>query len=175
MGLFEHLPYTNFHELNLEWLLTEVKRNSEKIKTIEGEIGVINNTLGSLQEQIDLWNSKLPDLLASAKAYTDTQIQALRQDIAQSGLMVFWDVFRNTYRNGQILFDDYYNFLRDHEYTCGWWDANDCENGLTWAQYDALGHTPLEWDLNGEVYVRNATNNWPWVSSGDGNNTSLEV
>lgn len=29
MGLFEHWPYTNFHELNLNWIISQVKRLSE--------------------------------------------------------------------------------------------------------------------------------------------------
>lgn len=29
MGLFEHFPYTNFHELNLDWILLKVKKNTE--------------------------------------------------------------------------------------------------------------------------------------------------
>ena len=171
MGLFEHFPYTNFHELNLEWLLKEMAKNSQRIKELAEQLVGVNNTLGQLQGQIDLWNSKLPEALAEAKRYTDTQILALRQEISAAGGTTYWDVFRNTYRPGQVLFDDFYNFLRDHEYTCGWWDAG---NGVTWEAYDALEHTPLEWDLNGEVYVRDATDNWPWLKS-ENDNTSLEV
>lgn len=171
MGLFEHFPYTNFHELNLEWLLKEMAKNSQMVKEFAEQLVGINNTLEQLQGQIDLWNSKLPEVLAEAKRYTDTQILALKQDISASGGTIFWDVFRHTYRPGQVLFDDYYNFLRDHEYTCRWWDDG---NGIAWKDYDALAHTPLEWDLNGEVYVRDATDNWPWVGS-ENDNTSLEV
>lgn len=29
MGLFEHFPYTNLHELNLDWILFKVKKNTE--------------------------------------------------------------------------------------------------------------------------------------------------
>lgn len=29
MGLFEHFPYTNLHELNLDWILLKVKKNTE--------------------------------------------------------------------------------------------------------------------------------------------------
>lgn len=30
MGIFRHFPYTNFHEMNLDWLLKEVKRIAEE-------------------------------------------------------------------------------------------------------------------------------------------------
>lgn len=35
MGLFEHLPYTNFHELNLAWLLRDLKAAGAKIEDLE--------------------------------------------------------------------------------------------------------------------------------------------
>ena len=40
MGLFEHLPYVNFHELNLSWLLSkmrELETNAENIRDIVDE------------------------------------------------------------------------------------------------------------------------------------------
>lgn len=59
MGLFEQFPYTNFHELNLDWVLTTVKSLSEK--------------LDNIQETI----------LAMANAYTDQQVAEVRSDFAQ--------------------------------------------------------------------------------------------
>lgn len=38
MGVFEHFPYTNYHELNLDWVVEEVKRCIAKIDDIDGEI-----------------------------------------------------------------------------------------------------------------------------------------
>ncbi len=34
MGIFEHFPYTNFHEVNLDWLL-------EKVKNLEAQIAAV--------------------------------------------------------------------------------------------------------------------------------------
>ena len=33
MGYFERFPYTNIHELNLDWLLNAMKELSEEFKT----------------------------------------------------------------------------------------------------------------------------------------------
>ena len=35
MGIFEHFPYTNYHDQNLDWLLTQVKNNTDEIKSLE--------------------------------------------------------------------------------------------------------------------------------------------
>ena len=39
MGLFDQFPYTNFHELNLDWILEQMKNVEGYVKNIEGVIG----------------------------------------------------------------------------------------------------------------------------------------
>lgn len=39
MGLFDQFPYTNFHELNLDWILNQMKNVEGYVKNIEGVIG----------------------------------------------------------------------------------------------------------------------------------------
>lgn len=56
MGLFEQFPYTNFHELNLDWIITTVR-------DLEGRID-------GLQETI----------LKLANAYTDSEVAKVRAD-----------------------------------------------------------------------------------------------
>ncbi len=38
MGLFEQFPYTNFHDLNLDWIIKALKDLDEKVDTIEERI-----------------------------------------------------------------------------------------------------------------------------------------
>ena len=52
MGLFEQFPYSNFHELNLDWILQKIKELDEKVDSIEDRI------------------------LKQANAYTDCRIAA---------------------------------------------------------------------------------------------------
>ena len=59
MGLFEQFPYSNFHELNLDWILQKIKELNEKVDSIEDRI------------------------LKEANAYTDQQIAGLRRDFAE--------------------------------------------------------------------------------------------
>lgn len=59
MGLFEQFPYSNFHELNLDWILQKIKELDKKVDSIEDRI------------------------LKEANAYTDQQIAGLRRDFAE--------------------------------------------------------------------------------------------
>lgn len=59
---FEQFPYTNFHDLNLDWVLKEVKRVSEAV---------------------DKWSTEVLD---AAKAYTDDKIAAEAERSNQANL-----------------------------------------------------------------------------------------
>lgn len=59
MGLFEQFPYSNFHELNLDWILQKIKELDGKVDSIEDRI------------------------LKEANAYTDQQMAVLRRDFAE--------------------------------------------------------------------------------------------
>ncbi len=61
MGLFEHFPYTNFHELNLDWLIEKIKEIEENIVlSVNGETGDVilyKNPLVRLPDiTSDTWN-----------------------------------------------------------------------------------------------------------------------
>lgn len=59
---FEQFPYTNFHDLNLDWVLKEVKRVSEAV---------------------DKWST---EVLEAAKSYTDEKIAAEAERANQANL-----------------------------------------------------------------------------------------
>lgn len=59
---FEQFPYTNFHDLNLDWVLKEVKRVSEAV---------------------DKWST---EVLEAAKAYTDEKVAAEAERANQANL-----------------------------------------------------------------------------------------
>ena len=46
MGLFEHFPYSNFHELNLSWLL-------KGLKSVDKEVDDLSGKVDDLQQQVD--------------------------------------------------------------------------------------------------------------------------
>lgn len=59
MGMFEQFPYTNFHELNLDWILKKVKEFDERLNQFHDTI------------------------LTEANAYTDSQLSGIRADFAK--------------------------------------------------------------------------------------------
>ena len=59
---FEQFPYTNFHDLNLDWVLKEVKRVSEAV---------------------DKWST---EVLEAAKTYTDVKVAAEAERANQANL-----------------------------------------------------------------------------------------
>lgn len=53
MGLFEQLPYTNFHELNLDWVLQTVKGMDAKIEALNAYIrDNLDDAIRSLLDQV---------------------------------------------------------------------------------------------------------------------------
>lgn len=35
MGTFEQFPYTNYHDLNLDWIIEALKELDERVKALE--------------------------------------------------------------------------------------------------------------------------------------------
>lgn len=66
--LFEHMPYTNFHDINLEWLLKSMRDLQNYVKT---EIASINNRLTAAEAKI---TKEIADRKA-ADAELQTQIK----------------------------------------------------------------------------------------------------
>ena len=50
MGLFEQFPYTNFHELNLDWLLKNQKTVLQELQNIDTHITqIVNDYLQNME------------------------------------------------------------------------------------------------------------------------------
>ena len=104
MGLFENFPYTNFHELNLDWVIKTMKALDEKVDSIEDriynkskaytdeQIAILRNEFNSLEDEFIVFKADVNKMFADYtarqdkaftdyKALVDAQIDLLEQEI----------------------------------------------------------------------------------------------
>lgn len=104
MGLFENFPYTNFHELNLDWIIKTMKALDEKVDSIEDriynkskaytdeQIAILRNEFNSLEDEFiafkadvnkmfAAYTAKQDNAFADYKALVNAQISLLEQEI----------------------------------------------------------------------------------------------
>lgn len=62
MGLFEHFPYTNFHGLNLDWILSKVKNHETRLTQAEADISALRGRATALEERMDTAESDIRGL-----------------------------------------------------------------------------------------------------------------
>lgn len=72
MGLFSHFPYTNFHELNLDWILGKQKENNARVDELEKDVNAIPDKIDDALEEkwpeaIAYIDRKVSDLYSRAK------------------------------------------------------------------------------------------------------------
>lgn len=87
MGLFENFPYTNFHELNLDWVIKTMKALDEKVDSIEDriynkskaytdeQVAILRNEFNSLEDEFIAFKADVNKMFAD---YTATQDKAFR-------------------------------------------------------------------------------------------------
>lgn len=79
MGLYENLPYTNYHELNADWIVKEVKRvAAEWVEYRDG---------------LDTWKSGVDDQLATFQTWFDNldltdETRSIIQEMVSSGQFI---------------------------------------------------------------------------------------
>lgn len=81
MGLFEQFPYTNFHELNLDWLLQEMKRLAGRMDTVEEVVEELKREMEEFFDDLNL----------------QREVNAKIDEMAQDGSLL--DVIRPYLRN----------------------------------------------------------------------------
>lgn len=104
MGLFENFPYTNFHELNLDWIIKTMNALDEKVNTIEDriynkskaytdeQISILRTEFNSLEDEFVAFKAEVNKMFAAYtakqdkafsdyKALVDAQIALLEQEI----------------------------------------------------------------------------------------------
>lgn len=100
MGLFEQFPYTNFHELNLDWLLERMKEIAGRMTTVEDTIAELRREMDEFFDDLNLQtevNRKIDEmaedgsLLAIITPYLGNELADIR-----NGLDAFSENIENT-------------------------------------------------------------------------------
>lgn len=80
---FHKYPYSNFHELNLDWILNKIKEIEEQIKNIDIDVDIdISNdpTILEIKQNIQQ--------LQTAIAQTNQNVQSLQTGVANLGQQI---------------------------------------------------------------------------------------
>ena len=59
MGLFEHFPYTNFHELNADWMLRKLKNLEQRMTAAEARLDSAEARLDAAEARLDSAEGRL--------------------------------------------------------------------------------------------------------------------
>lgn len=91
MGVFEHFPYTNFHDLNLNWVIKLIRELTSKVDSLESWESVHKYEYETLAEKVDgliahlvdailPWDSSVEWPIYSIVSYLDSNYIAI-QDV----------------------------------------------------------------------------------------------
>ena len=62
MGLFEHFPYTNFHQLNLDWIVRQLKKKEDRVEALEGRMDQAESDIDALEGRMDTAEGNITNL-----------------------------------------------------------------------------------------------------------------
>ena len=92
MGLYEHFPYTNFHELNLDWLLLQVKKLREDLNALAGDLdpdAIKQAIYDYLHDHPDIFPFVTPQMFGAVADGTADDTEAI-QDAIDAGIDVYF-------------------------------------------------------------------------------------
>lgn len=90
MGLFEQFPYTNFHELNLDWLLERMKEIAGRMTTVEETVAELRREMAEFFDDLNLQeevNAKIDEMvedgsfLAAVQPYLGNELTRIETEL----------------------------------------------------------------------------------------------
>ena len=88
MGVFDHFPYTNFHELNLSWCLKLLREFDTKLDELEEWRNTHEQEYKELKEFMDAINSG---------NFPDSMLQAMRDWLTLNAPSIIGDLIKNDF------------------------------------------------------------------------------
>ncbi len=124
MGLFEQFPYTNFHDLNLDWIIKALKDLDKKVDTIEeriteaakvyvdarikefvdGPMQDMQNQINALDTEMDTFQAKVNKQFADYTAATDKKLADF-QTLVNAQIVLLRNDLANAKAEFQTLID----------------------------------------------------------------------
>lgn len=97
MGAFEHFPYTNFQDLNLDWILKQLKALEDDVKEVvelsktwSEQVDYLNKRMEAIEDE----NSKLSTLYNSFVQEVESKFNTLEQQQLEN-----FEVLKNQVEN----------------------------------------------------------------------------
>lgn len=96
MGLYEHFPYTNFQNLNLDWVI-KVLKDAEQVVT--DKIPGIESAIAALKQEDIRINGRIDDVIKQLETLVDddTILQLVKDAIDKAIHMVFFGLTDDGY------------------------------------------------------------------------------
>lgn len=91
MGLFEQFPYTNFHELNLDWIVSKVKEVVKEFDTLSGSFDDLKAYVNNYFENLDLSEDVRQEL---QKIVASGEFDSIVATAAQNIIPVYMDEYK---------------------------------------------------------------------------------
>lgn len=83
MGLYEHWPYTNFHELNLDWVLAVVRQAQETMGKLSQTInGIVDDRLKDFQKQFEESEERINRALLQMQTQINASLKEVQDNLA---------------------------------------------------------------------------------------------
>lgn len=131
MGLFNQFPFTNFHEMNLDWLVNNMKNANDYIKTNKTEISDIQNKSNAMEAAINENKNRIDS--------DEDRISTLEQ----SGSATIPNVVNvqdfGAYGDALIYFSEDNTYYKDYNKTPCHDDTDAINNALNYAKLHNIG------------------------------------
>lgn len=88
MGLWDHFPYTNFHELNLDWIVNKIKELNAKVVALDawaqehkGEYQELLARVTAVEGEINTFETQIRSEFARLQAQLDADFEAQKAEM----------------------------------------------------------------------------------------------
>lgn len=90
MGVFTHWPYTNIHEMNLDWMLEQIKKYIEEWRETSSSFATLEDAFDDLKNYVDTYFANL-DIQTEVSNKLDQMLEDGELDEILKGSVVTWD------------------------------------------------------------------------------------